>query len=57
MRLSPPTQVSWILAVILGFVGVLAYTNTIRLQLGFDAFWLVVMGWALLAVATLVKRL
>jgi len=57
MRLSAPTQVSWIIAVVLGFVGVLAYTNTIRLGLGFDAFWLVAIGWALLALASLLKRL
>jgi hypothetical protein len=57
MRLSAPTQVSWIIAVVLGFMGLLAYTNTIRLGLGFDAFWLVVIGWAWLALASLLKRL
>ncbi len=57
MRLSAPTVVSWIIAVVLGFVGIMAYTNTIRLGLGFDAFWLVAFGWALLALATLLKRL
>ncbi|HEY6553229.1 MAG TPA: hypothetical protein VI669_07730 [Vicinamibacteria bacterium] len=57
MRLSPPTQVSWIIAVILGILGILVHSNTIRLGLGFEAFWLVVMGWALLAIASLVKRL
>lgn len=55
MRLTPPAQASWIVAVILGLLGILIRTGTIHL--GLDAFWLVVVGWLVLVIAPLVKGL
>jgi hypothetical protein len=55
MRLTPPAQATWIVAVILGVLGILVRSGSLRLGLGFDAFWLVVAAFVLLAVAPLVK--
>ncbi len=56
MDLSAPKRITWWVAVIVGAVGILAYLVTIPVLSGF-AFWLVVIGFALLAVATAVKSL
>jgi hypothetical protein len=55
MRLNAPTQVVWIIALILGIVGILATLVTIPVISGI-AFWLVVAGWVLLLVATVLRR-
>jgi hypothetical protein len=55
MRLNTPTQVVWIIALILGIVGILATLVTIPIISGI-AFWLVVAGWALLLIATVLRR-
>ena len=56
MRLSAPKQISWVIAVILGIVGVLASLGVLPMFSAY-AFWLVVAGWALLVLATLMRSL
>jgi hypothetical protein len=56
MRLSAPKKVTWWIAVIVGVVGILANLITIPVLSGF-AFWLVVIGFVLLALATYLKGL
>lgn len=54
MKLSPPTQVVWIIALILGLLGLLGALGVIAAIAGY-AFWLVVAAWALLLIATIVR--
>jgi hypothetical protein len=56
VKLSAPKQVTWWIALVVGVVGVLAYLVTIPVLSGF-AFWLVVVAFALLVVATFIKDL
>jgi hypothetical protein len=56
-NLSAPTRAAWVIAVILGVLGVALQTDAINLRIGVDAFWLVTLGWAILAIATLVRGL
>ena len=55
-NLSAPKVVTWWIAIGLGVLGVLGYTGTVA-ALGEYAFWLVVAGWLLLVLATLLKDL
>jgi hypothetical protein len=58
VRLTPPAKASWLIAVILGVLGILVRTDALRLPgLGIDVFWLVVAGFALLVIAPLAKGL
>lgn len=54
MKLSPPTQVVWIIALILGLLGLLGALGVIAAIAGY-AFWLVVAAWALLLIATIMR--
>jgi len=56
MSLSAPKQITWWIAVIVGVVGILANFITIPVLSGI-AFWLVVLGFVLLALATFFKDL
>ena len=56
MRLSAPSQIVWVIAVILGIVGILASLGVLPTVAAY-AFWLVVAGWALLVIATLMRRM
>jgi hypothetical protein len=56
MKLSAPKQVTWWIALVVGVIGVLAHLVTIPVLSGF-AFWLVVVAFALLVVATFIKDL
>jgi len=56
MKLSAPKQVTWWIALVVGVVGVLASLMPIPVLSGF-AFWLVVVAFVLLILATLVKDL
>jgi hypothetical protein len=56
MRLSAPKQVTWIIALILGVLGVVGAFVVIPLVSTY-AFWVVVAGLALLLLATLLKGL
>ncbi len=52
MRLTRPKQFTWILALILGILGILAYLVPLGAISGF-AFWLVAIAWLLLVLAAL----
>ena len=56
MKLSPPKVVTFWIAVILAALGVLASQGIVPGLSGY-AFWLVVVGFILLALANLVKGL
>ena len=56
MNLNAPTQVAWIIALILGIVGILANLTAIPVITPTIGFWLVVAGWALLLIATVLRR-
>jgi hypothetical protein len=57
MKLSAPKQITWIIALILGILGVLGTVASIPVISGALAFWLVVIGLALLLLATFVDGL
>lgn len=52
MKLSAPNKVLWLIAVILGVLGILAYLGVVP-QLAVYAFWLVVIAFVLLVIGTL----
>ena len=54
MKLSRPKIITWWIAVILGVIGILATLMPIP-ALSAYAFWLVVAGFVILAVATLIR--
>ena len=56
MNFSAPKQITWWIAVVIGVLGILASLVAIPVLSGF-AFWLVVIGFALLAVATVMEGL
>ena len=56
MKLSAPKQITWWIALVVGVIGVLAHLVTIPVLSGF-AFWLVVVAFVLLILATLLKDL
>lgn len=56
MRLSAPKKNTWWIAVIIGAVGIIAKIVTIPFLSAF-AFWLVVIAFVLLALATYLKGL
>lgn len=56
MRLSAPKVITWWVALIVGVVGILASLVAIPVLSGF-AFWLVVIGFVLLLIATLISGL
>jgi hypothetical protein len=54
MKLSAPKQITWIIALILGVLGLLGVLVTIPVISGL-AFWLVLIGLAVMLVATAVQ--
>lgn len=54
MKLSAPTQAVWLIAVILGILGILAFLGVVP-PLAAYAFWLVTIAFVMLALATLLK--
>ncbi len=56
MRLSRPKNTTWIVAVILGVLGIVGKFVTLPVISGY-AFWFVVAGFVLLALATYLKDL
>ncbi len=56
MKLSAPTQPVWMIAIVLGVVGILAQVVPIPALAGY-AFWMVSLAFILLALATLLKGL
>ena len=57
MRLSSPKQITWIIALILGIVGILATLVTLPVITPVLGFWLLVVGWVLLLIATITHGL
>jgi hypothetical protein len=56
MKLSAPKNVTWWIAVVLGVLGILG--NFVSIPFVSDySFWLVVVGFVLLALATYLKDL
>lgn len=56
MKLTPPKQVTWWVAIIVGVLGFLGSLVTIPGISGLS-FWLVFIGFALLALATAIEDL
>ena len=54
LKLSAPSQIVWIIALILGILGILGSMGIIA-ALATYAFWLVVAGWAILLIATMLR--
>jgi hypothetical protein len=54
MKLNPPRTITWLVALIIGAIGIAAKLGGI---LGDYAFWLVVIGFGILVFATLLKGL
>jgi protein-S-isoprenylcysteine O-methyltransferase Ste14 len=57
MKFSAPKQITWIIALILGVVGILANLASIPVITPAIGFWLVVVGWLLLVIATITHGL
>lgn len=56
MKLTPPKNVTWWIALVLGVLGLLGYSGSLA-GLSAYAFWLVMAGLVLMLVATRTKRL
>jgi len=56
MRLSPPKQVTWYVALALAVLALLGQTGIVS-QLGQYSFWLALIAAALLLLATMVRNL
>jgi hypothetical protein len=54
MQLSAPTQIVWIISLVLGLVGLIGALVTIPFVTGI-AFWLVLIGLIIMLVATMLK--
>ena len=54
MKLNAPKQIVWIVAVVLGVIGLIGYLVTIPLITSL-AFWLVLVGLVIMLVATALK--
>jgi uncharacterized membrane protein YgdD (TMEM256/DUF423 family) len=57
MKLSAPKQITWIIALILGVVGILATLVALPVITPAIGFWLIVVGWALLLIAAITRNL
>jgi len=57
MRFSAPKQITWIIALILGIVGILANLATIPVITATIGFWLLVVAWGLLLIAAITHGL
>ncbi len=56
MKLTPPKEITFWIAVVLGLLGLFSFLRVFTL-LPIEAFWLLFIGFALLVVALLVKGL
>ena len=56
MRLTPPKQITFWIAIVLAVLGLLSFMGSFTL-LPIPAFWLVFIAFALLVVALMVKDL
>ncbi len=56
MKLTPPKEITFGIAVVLGLLGLFSFLGVFTL-LPIEAFWLLFIGFVLLVVALLVKGL
>jgi hypothetical protein len=56
MRLSAPKAITWLIAVVLGGLGILGHFSKAA-PLSTYSFWLAVVGFGLLVLATLLRDL
>jgi hypothetical protein len=56
-RLSAPTMAVWLIALVVGAIGILMHVRAIHLRLGVEDFWLVAGSLILLLVANLMRGL
>ena len=56
IRLSAPKVITWVVAVVVGVVGIVAHLGIIPVLSGY-AFWLVAAAFVLLVLATLLRGL
>jgi hypothetical protein len=56
-RLSAPTMAVWLIALIVGAIGILNHLRVLHLRLGVEDFWLVAGSLILLLVANLFRGL
>ncbi len=54
MNLNAPTQIVWIIALVVGLLGILSSLVTIPVLSGM-AFWVVVIAWVILLISTAMK--
>jgi hypothetical protein len=54
-KLSAPTRAVWLIALVVGAVGILDHMRVLHLRLGIEDFWLVAGSLVLLLIATLVR--
>ena len=54
-RLSAPTTVVWLIALVVGLTGILIHVRAINLRLGVEDFWLVAGSLILLLAANLFR--
>lgn len=57
MKLTPPATATWLIAVVLGVLGILLHLRIVQIRIGIESFWLVASAFMLLAVGSLVRRL
>jgi hypothetical protein len=57
LKINAPKQITWIVALILGVVGILANLTSIPVITAEIGFWLVAGGWVLLLIATVARGL
>jgi hypothetical protein len=56
MRLTPPATATWIIALVVGVLGILAQQGIFRIPgVGIQPFYLLAIGYVLLLIAPLVK--
>ena len=56
MKLSPPKNITWWIAVVFGVLGLLGKITNIPVVTGLE-FWFVFVAFAILVLATLLKEL
>jgi hypothetical protein len=57
MKLSAPRQITWIIALILGIVGILAQLTSLPVITATIGFWLLAVAWVLLLIAAVTRGL
>ena len=57
MKLTAPATATWLIAVIVGVLGILLHENVVHIRLGIESFWLVATAFILLAIASLLRGL